>query len=132
MNVKPIETLYAGYRFRSRLEARSDPRPDFVEDRELFLTLLRKAQAATDRKQLNEHDRNTLLGSLRGFRSYGLRIRVNAKGTGYVLQSEIDASGDYAWQTQALWEANRDRWLGPHKEILGRWLREMWEEKQHA
>ena len=82
----------------------TDPRPDLIEDSELWTRLLELA---------SERDKD-LAGTLHGFRCQGTRLKRGR--TSYVLRPDIDPVR--AWPSQAEYEKERDKWLKPYtKEI---------------
>ncbi len=82
----------------------TDPRPDLIEDSELWTRLLELA---------SERDKD-LAGTLHGFRCQGTRLKRGR--TSYVLRPDIDPVR--AWPRQEEYEKERDKWLKPYtKEI---------------
>lgn len=83
----------------------TDPRPDLMEDSELWKKFLQLAQETNP----------ILAGTLHGFRCQGTRI-VRGKN-GYMLRPELNPSKD-GWSSRQEYERERDVWLLPHlKEI---------------
>jgi hypothetical protein len=93
-----------------------DPRPDLVDDSELWAALL----------ELAGYRSGELFGALHGMRCMGTRIRRASKGYVYILRPDIDPTGCLAWETEEQYKEARDKWLKPHSEILKELLTGLW------
>jgi len=87
-----------------------DPRPDLVEDSELWTKLLQLAEAKNP----------DLAEILNVFRCMGTRVRQGEKG--YILRPDIDATGSQAWTSLEEYGQDKNKWLKPRareiKELL--------------
>lgn len=118
-----------------------DPRPDLVEDSAAWMSLLARAYAETGRHRLGDNwnasnvfdgpwterpateatpgepgSPESLFATLHGLRCVGVRLVTDPRG-GWRL--------DRAVMEQAEYERLRDKWLVPHREMLGKFLREI-------
>ena len=89
----------------------ADPRPDLVEDSELWTRFL----------QLAEDENKQLTGILHGFRCQGTRIVLGRSG--YVLRPELDP--DKGWKNRQEYEKERDKWLMPHIDVIAELLKKL-------
>lgn len=83
-----------------------DPRPDLVEDSDLWEALLDLVGDDPD-----------LWGVLHGFRCAGLRIVEGSRG--FVLRPRLPSE---IWQTEDEYKKDRERWLLPRKERIAKAL----------
>ena len=88
-----------------------DPRPDLVEDSELWTRFL----------HLAEDENKKLTGALHGFRCQGTRIVQGKKG--YLLRPELDPSK--GWKSRQEYEKERDKWLMPHIDVIAELLKKL-------
>lgn len=91
-----------------------DPRPDLLEDHQLWTRLLELAM---------EKHGEELAGILNGFRCGGTRIREGKKG--YVLRPDIDPAGNVAWQSAEEYEKMKAKYLEQWRNEVAALLKEL-------
>lgn len=87
-----------------------DPRPDLAYDSEDWTVLLTGLQVIDP----------MCAGVLHGFRCGGLRLHRGQQG--YALRPDFDPATSI-WRDQAAYNADRDRWLVPHRKRIVEALR---------
>ncbi|CAA9264897.1 MAG: hypothetical protein AVDCRST_MAG77-2862 [uncultured Chloroflexi bacterium] len=95
-------------------ECPTDPRPDLADDSPYWTVLLRWAWI---------EDNQSALGALHGVRCCGAVLELQASGA-----LRIVAGAEYL----GVWEDDRQKWLAPHREAIGRWLKVMADGEREA